>query len=479
MAYEYQHQAVESIKDLEYSAIFHEQGLGKTKIAIDLTLYWLEKKQVDTVLFVVKKTLLHNWEKELSAHTYISPRVLSQKQSENFYVFNTPSRLILTHYEVLKGEFERFKLFLRSRNVAVILDESAKIKNPNSLLTKIFFKLSKLFKKRVIMTGTPVPNRPYDLWAQIYFLDQGKSLGADFIEFKRTSNLSNDLYDDKLAQNDLENTLRGLFNKISNFAVRETKNSGIISLPKKVYHNIMTEWEDNQYEMYNRLREEMKLTILRDGFPIEDDSSEILKRLLRLVQIASNPSLVDDAYHCEPGKLPWLKLLIEEIVKRGEKCIIWSVFTKNINWLTREFVNVNAKKIHGKMDINRRNASIESFINDPEVKILIASPGAAKEGLTLTIANNVVFYDRSFSLDDYLQAQDRIHRISQTKECNIYNLIMQNSIDEWVDILLQSKSLAAQLAQGDISLEYYRSQISYEFGEILRKILKDVEVEKL
>jgi SNF2 family DNA or RNA helicase len=123
------------------------------------------------------------------------------------------------------------------------------------------------------------------------------------------------------------------------------------------------------------------------------------------------------------------------------------------------------------MAIERRNSSLDSFIDDPEVKVLIASPGAAKEGLTLTVANNVIFYDRSFSLDDYLQAQDRIHRISQNKICNIYNLIMKDSIDEWVDILIDSKSLMAQLTQGDISIDYYKSKISYSFGDVLKNIL--------
>ena len=69
----------------------------------------------------------------------------------------------------------------------------------------------------------------------------------------------------------------------------------------------------------------------------------------------------------------------------------------------------------------------------------MATPGAAKEGLTLTCANHAIFYDRSFSLDDYLQAQDRIHRISQTRECYIHNMIATDTVDEWVDILLTAK----------------------------------------
>ena len=121
--------------------------------------------------------------------------------------------------------------------------------------------------------------------------------------------------------------------------------------------------------------------------------------------------------------------------------------------------------------MEERNKSVKKFLADQDCRVLVATPGAAKEGLTLTVANHVIFYDRGFSLDDYLQAQDRIHRVSQTKTCYVYNLLMRDSIDMWVDTLLQAKKLAAQLTQGDISLDYYRSQMTYSFGDILSEIL--------
>ena len=89
----------------------------------------------------------------------------------------------------------------------------------------------------------------------------------------------------------------------------------------------------------------------------------------------------------------------------------------------------------------------------------------------MTVANHAVFYDRSFSLDDYLQAQDRIHRISQTQPCYIWNLIATNSVDEWVDSLLNAKRLAAQLAQADISATEYSQLANYDFGVLVKQIL--------
>jgi SNF2 family DNA or RNA helicase len=470
-AFSYQAEAVQAIRNLDYAAIFHEQGLGKSKIAIDLMLYWLEKRVIDTVLFIVKKGLIKNWEKELAAHTFMKPKIISQNRRSNYYAFNAPSRLMLAHFEVLTSELDRFKLFLKARDVAIIVDESAKIKNPESTITKAFFELAPLFKKRIIMTGTPVANRPYDIWSQIWFLDQGKSLGNNFSKFKHDANLSNELAENHLRRGEFEGTIESIFSCISTFAVRETKSSGIIELPQKIIKTVRTDWEKHQYNLFRQVKEEMRAVVVREGIPTEDNAEPVLKRLLRLVQVASNPLLVDESYHSTPGKVETLEDIVSAACQKGEKCIIWSSFTNNVDWLTKRLSTFGSCKVHGKCDIERRNRTIDQFLNDPCTRILVATPQAAKEGLTLTVSNHVIFYDRTFSLDDYLQSQDRIHRISQKKICYIYNLIMNDSIDEWVDILLKGKHLAAQLSQGDISLEYYQSQISYDFGTIVGNIL--------
>ena len=470
-AFAFQAEGIKAIRGFDYAAIFHEQGLGKSKMAIDLMLYWLENKLIDTALFVVKKGLLYNWEKEFSSHMYFKPRLLTQNRKENFYTFNSPSRLILTHYEVLKGEKARFKLFLKSRNVGVILDESAKIKNPDSALTQAIFELAPLFRKRVVMTGTPVANRPYDIWAQIWFLDQGESLGRDFNEFKVNADLTNQLCENEDTQHNFEVYLDDIYSRISSFTIRETKQSGIIELPEKEIRTLRTDWEYHQHDLYQRIQKEMRAVVVRDGVPSEDKADDILKRLLRFVQIASNPRLVDQSYAATPGKLEPLLALVSEIWAKGEKCIIWSSFTGTVDWLSSELQQYGTTKIHGKLNMEKRNRAVDRFLTNDDTHVLIATPGAAKEGLTLTVANHVIYYDRGFSLDDYLQSQDRIHRISQTKKCFVYRLIMTDSIDEWIDVLLEAKHLAAQLTQGDISLDYYKSQVSYEFGGMVKGIL--------
>lgn len=223
MAFPYQHEAFLAIKDKPYAAIFHEQGLGKTKIAIDLLLYWLDKRDIDTVMIVTKKTLVANWVGEFKTHTNLRPMILDTKKKSNYYVMNSATRVIVTNFETISTEQDPIRLFLKTRNVAIIIDESTKIKNPDSKLTQSYFSISPLFKIKVIMTGTPVANRPYDIWAQIYFLDMGKSLGSNFVEFKSSCDLSNDLDDNVEKRDAFEKTVAAIYSKIKDFSVRETK----------------------------------------------------------------------------------------------------------------------------------------------------------------------------------------------------------------------------------------------------------------
>ena len=235
----------------------------------------------------------------------MEPRILSQDKQANFLAFNSPAKIYLAHYEVIKSEKKRLSLFLKTRKVGALLDEAHKIKNPDSALTKVFFSLGSGFARRLIMTGTPVANRPYDLWAQIRFLDGGTALGSDFTEFKRDLDLTNDLASDPYRVDRFQRALAAVFAKIQPFSVRETKGTVDIKLPEKELRNVEVELEGRQLEIYERFRKEMSAIVVRDNKPVLDDAEETLKRLMRLVQVASNPHLVDDSYRAVPGKFPF------------------------------------------------------------------------------------------------------------------------------------------------------------------------------
>ena len=159
--------------------------------------------------------------------------------------------------------------------------------------------------------------------------------------------------------------------------------------------------------MYRQVRESLRAIVFQDGQLMADESDVILKRLLRLVQVTSNPMLIDSSYRIEPGKLETLLELVESIVKKGEKCIVWTSFVHNVKWLANILRRHNPQQVHGLLSTREQTEAIRTFLKEPSAKVFIATPGSAKEGLTLTVANHVIFYDRLFSLDDYLQAQDR------------------------------------------------------------------------
>jgi SNF2 family DNA or RNA helicase len=362
-------------------------------------------------------------------------------------------------------------MFCETRDVGVFLDESQKIKTPTSSLTSAFLRVSPYFKRRVIITGTPIANRPYDIWSQIYFLDSGESLGDNFKEFKKEYDLSNEMSNDCEIQDAFVQSLQKVFPKISKFIVRETKDGCSIDLPQKKYYLIASTWEPRQWDLYNDIKDDFSTYVQKENEIIEESAESVLKRILRLQQICSLPTLVDDSYALRPGKLDDLDDLIDEIESRGEKVILWTQFTGTADYLCRYLQSKNAKKVTGKLPIDRRNKNLAAFKHDDDVMCLVATYGAAKEGLTLTVANNAIFYDRSLSLDDYVQSQDRIHRISQTKDCNLYILEMENSIERWVDNLINAKLCSASLALRDIDIETYNKCMSFDFGNELKAAL--------
>ncbi len=466
-AYAYQLDAVRAVRELPFSAVFHEQGLGKTKIAVDLILFWLEQDMVDTAFVVTKKTLVQNWVSELAAHSYVTPRVLSGNRRVNSIALNSPVLIYVMNYEVISTNLELMRMFLGTCRVAAILDESQKIKNPESQLTKSFHSLAQQFERRVIMTGTPVANRPHDIWSQIKFLDNGEALGHSFSAFKADVNLPADSgraasYGRKLA---------GVMSKIEGFSVRETKKSSGIHLPSKTIMTHLVRMQPEQLEIYHSYRDRMRYELSTPEGLFFDDAEVVLKRLLRLVQCASNPALVDAGYKEESAKLLKLHELLGAIALDTTKVIVWTSFVDNVEWLCRELREHAPAAVHGMRPVAERNAEIWRFKHEEKCRILIATPGAAKEGLTLTVASQAIFFDRSFSLDGYLQAQDRIHRISQEVECFVHNLVARESVDEWVDALLNAKYQAAQLTQGDVRLAEFRHGFNINLKDALSRIL--------
>jgi SWI/SNF-related matrix-associated actin-dependent regulator 1 of chromatin subfamily A len=104
-------------------------------------------------------------------------------------------------------------------------------------------------------------------------------------------------------------------------------------------------------------------------------------------------------------------------------------FVDNIPALQKRFSEFMPVSLYGEMDGKARDVAVSAFKRDPKVRLLVANPAAAREGLTLTQARTAIYVDRTFNLVDFLQSQDRIHRLSQTKPCEIVLLTGRGTID--------------------------------------------------
>jgi SNF2 family DNA or RNA helicase len=189
-----------------------------------------------------------------------------------------------------------------------------------------------------------------------------------------------------------------------------------------------------------------------DGNTIIDEAENILKELLRLTQIASNPFLLDKGYKEVPAKFDVLEGLLKDVTIKGEKAIVWTSFVDNIIILKNRLKQYNPLIIYGDIPVKDRADAVKAFQESEKNRIMIANPSAAREGLTLTKANNAIYLDRNFNLADYLQSQDRIHRISQTKECKIFKILAKGTIDEYIDRVIDVKTEIAGYVQGDLGI---------------------------
>lgn len=436
----HQVEAINYISQHKEVALFDEQGLGKTKIVIEALCHSMQQGDIEGVLVVAPMSLLYNWEQEVLKHSFLIPIVLRGSKKEKRYKFMTGANFYITNYEAVIAELSRIRRFCKSRKIAIVLDEAARIKEPTTKTAQALFELKNYSEKRIIITGTPVANTPVDLWSQYYFLNGGKLLGKDYNEFKADFNERSFNYDARLKE---------LRKVVAQHSIRRCKNN-VLELPEKRFINIYVRLSGKQLSLYTKLRDELRIEVLNiEGETIVDDAENILKKLLRLTQIASNPHLIDKGHTETPAKFTALESLLSDIFSRNEKVIIWTSFVENILILKNRLNQYYPLVIYGGIPIKDRAEIVKTFQESEENKIIIANPSAAREGLTLTKANNAIYVDRNFNLVDYLQSQDRIHRISQTKECNIYKILAEGTIDGYIDRLIEAKRDIAGYVQSD------------------------------
>ncbi|CAE6879002.1 hypothetical protein R75471_01673 [Paraburkholderia domus] len=438
----HQEEGTRFLRENERAALFDEQGLGKSKQLIDALTAEINAGNIGAGLIICPNGLKSNWAQEIEKFSCLPYAVFGSGRSARRVAFRSlRAAFYIINYEAVDSELASLKALLKFKPIAMVLDESHRIKTPEAKTTKAILALRANAARRYILTGTPVANKPEDLWSQMLFLDDGQSLGPSFEEFQRTYHAGADGY----------KNIDHLRERVSSKSLRRTKASAL-DLPPKHYVRVPVELGGVQQSMYNHMREELELWVNSlEGKEVLERGDAILARMVRLAQLASNPGLLDAAYQETPGKFKVLDGLLERYMVRDakQKVIIWTSFVRNIEAMRQRYDQWSPVVIHGEVSNEERDVAVRAFRNNPQTRLLVANPAAAREGLTLTEATVAIYVDRTFNLVDYLQSQDRIHRISQTEACEIVLLIANNTVDEFIDFSLEQKHRLARYAQSD------------------------------
>jgi SNF2 family DNA or RNA helicase len=459
---DHQKQGTQFLRRRERAGLFDEQGLGKSKQVIDAIAGEMASGSLRGAVIVCPNGLKSNWALEIEKFSSLPCTVFGAGRAARRSAFTAMrAAFYVINYEAIPTEMASLKALLQFKPMALILDESHRIKTPDAKVTKAIHRLRSYAARRYILSGTPVANKPDDLWSQMFFLDDGDALGTTFEQFARTYKAGRSGYQ----------RMDDLRERIAPDTLRRTKDKAL-KLPPKTYTRIAVSLAPTQSIVYETMRRDLELSVRKmSGAQIMEQADAIFARMLRLAQLASNPALLDTNYREIPAKFAQLDaLLANRLRPAGRKVIVWTSFVENIRLMAARYKRYKPVVIYGEMDNRSRDKSVRAFRGDPTVRLLIANPAAAREGLTLTEANVAVYLDRTFNLVDYLQSQDRIHRISQTKACEVMLLIAKDTVDEFIDFSLEQKHRLARFAQKDAA-QISAQDLALEKPAILRALL--------
>lgn len=421
-----------------------DMGLGKTIQVLALLESRRELRAAGNgnspppSLVVVPRSLVFHWKEEAARFTP-QLRILDHtggarlKPGDHF----DDHDVILTTYGTLRRDAVQFK---DQRFDYCILDEAQAIKNAGTLSAKAVRLLRA--DHRLAMSGTPVENHLGELWSLFEFLNPGMlGSGSVFANAGRNP--------DERMRMVLGKALRP-------FILRRTKGQVATELPEKTEQTIYCDLEAKQRKLYTELRDYYRTLLLKNGAGKGSGQFKIqvLEALLRLRQAACHPGLLDREKAGESSaKLDTLLAQLDQVLDENHKVLVFSQFTSLLA-IVRNRLD-KAKITYAYLDgrTRDRQAPVEQFQNDPNVKLFLISLRAGGLGLNLHAAEYVYLLDPWWNPAVEAQAIDRAHRIGQTRKVFAYRLIARDTVEEKVLELQKSKrDLADAIISADNSL---------------------------
>lgn len=375
-------------------------------------------------------------------------------------------------------EEELLKMADRGELAMVVVDECHKNMSPQSTQGKVILDMKKRDVNKKIqwipMTGTPIKNKPTDVFTPLKLVD-----GHAFKSFYEWSHKFC-IYGGFGGYEILGyRNIPLLKDMLQGNMIRRVKEE-VLDLPPKIR---MIEYVENtayQSKLYDEISEEI--------YEKRDEilgSMNPLAHMLRLRQVNGSPELVDDSllplvnseeYLKYNAKLARLIELVDDIVERGEKVIIFSNWVEPLR-TAYKFLSKRHKTCcyTGSMSEADREKHRRVFVNNPDYPVMVGTIGAMGVSITLTVATNVIFYDDCWTPSDKEQAEDRCRRIGTTKSINVYTLVAKGTIDEYVYKILENKrAIAKYIVDGQLDLKKNPELFEFLLGKKAIETANDV-----
>jgi superfamily II DNA or RNA helicase len=416
-----------------------DMGLGKTLQAICFLGSVMEKIPAMKSLVICPASLIYNWQQELEKFApALTSAVYHGSQRDTSVLSDSEVRVVITSYGTFRSDVEQLT---EPYFDVVIIDESHNIKNPSAKITRAVSLLKA--GSRFVLSGTPVINNTFDLYAQMTTVMPGILGSREF--FKRE-------YADPIDRFGDPDKTKNLQKLIAPFVLRRTKDQVAKDLPEKTETVLWCEMGAGQREFYNDTLQRIRGQILegiRDR-GLAQSKLNVLEGITRLRQICNAPSLIGEGAPslAESIKTEVLFNELEQILE-AHKVLVFSQFTGMLDLIAAACIEKEIEYYHfdGQTAPAKRMEMVNAFQEtDNPVRLFLISLKAGNAGINLTAADYVFLVDPWWNEAVQQQAIDRTHRIGQDKNVFAYKMVCKDSIEEKILTLQErKKKLASDL----------------------------------
>lgn len=418
---------------LDASALFMEQGTGKTYVSLGVASQRYLWGQVKKVLVVCPKSVVPVWPSQMRKHLSIDyhwDKVPKNNQARIRSSFGSGLNFLVVNYDKLKS---RMKAIEKWKPDMAILDESHRIKKGTNDRSKACHKLGDLVNYKLILTGTPLGQTIEDIWSQYRFLNPDqfsrsfKIFKSNYCIIEEFYNRQSNIFYDKIV--DYKN-LEIFTKKLHELAFRCTKKE-CLDLPQEIEQPRYCEPDKETLRIYRELELEKYVEIEDSEVEVQRAISEIIK--LRQITGGKVKDAEGKLLHVGKVKLNTLEEIIED-KDWNSKLVVFVSFTHEIK-LVKNLLRSHSHKalvLSGKTRERDRDSIEKTFTEDPDFDSMIVQVDTGGEGLDFTAASDAVFYSPTFSFIKVSQAKARLHRLGQLRSVNYIYILMEGTIDEIV-----------------------------------------------